>query len=421
MPSKILHRAGKAILDFGTEGLSQARARQIQACTIGAIVVAGSGPSFAALSMHHGIPLWSLHVLSNWGLNVAVLLPFLILILLGFRDAARIAYALGVNISVFVFAWLSSFDGGLYFYVFALGLVPFFVFGFDEWRRLSFFVVLPVIAVVIESIYFDSPLPGFEISPEMMQQLWAMNLINSFLITVFVIAFLVWMLRSGELRMERFSGAVSEYLDSALVDRLRSADDVSPRVRPITVFFSDLIGSTRISFSMTKEAFGRMLNEYVREMQLIIKSRGGYIEDISGDGIFGYIGNFESHGREKDAIAVVTMCIEMRQRLTDLNHRFRELYGLDRDLDVRIGISSGEATVGRTEGARAIYTANGDVVNLGAKLERKISEIKPDGGILISGTTAGLVQGRFDLSRHELEIEGIGMDVFFVESRRVPA
>lgn len=414
MIRKAIRRLGKAVLDFGTEGLSRSRARQIQTCTIGTIAIIGVGPFFALHSMLNGIPFWSRQVFLNWGLNPMILAPFIVLLLLGFRDAARIAYVLGVNASVFLYTWMSGVDGGLYLYTYALGLVPFFVFGLNEWKRLCFFVVLAAAAVIFESVYFRMPLPGFEMGPVMLRQLWTMNFVTSFLITIFVFATVVSMVRNGEQRMERFSGAVSEYLDSDLVERLRAAEDVMPRVCPITVFFADLIGSTRISFAMSRESFGRMINDYMHEMQMIIKSRGGYIEDISGDGIFGYLGNFDTRGPEQDAIDVVTMCVEMRQRLASLNLRFREMYGLDRDLNVRIGISTGEATVGRSSGVRALYTANGDVVNLGAKLERKVDDISADGGILISEATADYVAGTVDLVRHEIEVEGSRIVAFEV-------
>jgi class 3 adenylate cyclase len=167
---------------------------------------------------------------------------------------------------------------------------------------------------------------------------------------------------------------------------------------------------------MSNEAFGRMLDEYVREMQAIIVAHGGYIEDVSGDGILGYAGNFDSGGKRQDAIAVVALCIEMRRRLAALVPEFRQRYGLKSDLNVRIGISSGEATVGRTAGARAIYTANGDIVNLGAKLEKKVGEICATGGILVSQATADLIGDAYDLEPHRIEVEGAPLAVYRVMS-----
>lgn len=67
----------------------------------------------------------------------------------------------------------------------------------------------------------------------------------------------------------------------------------------------------------------------------------------------------------------VTMASEMVAKLEELVPGFKEIYSLPEDLYMRVGISSGETMVGKTEGTRAIYTANGDVVNFGAKLEKR--------------------------------------------------
>jgi len=223
-------------------------------------------------------------------------------------------------------------------------------------------------------------------------------------------------LRAANGRLARFSGAVSEYLDPMLVDSLRDGGNVAPRGHFITVFFADLAGSTRISMAMNEESFGAMLQEFVGEMQRIVKAHRGYLEDISGDGIFGYVGNFDSQGAEADAAEVVAMANAMQARLAELSAEFEDRYGLPEPLYMRIGVSSGEALVGKTSGARAIYTANGDIVNLGAKLEQKLKELSETGGVLLSARSAELVDGRFDLTPHTVTLEDQDMTVYLVNS-----
>lgn len=206
--------------------------------------------------------------------------------------------------------------------------------------------------------------------------------------------------------LRKFSEAVSEYLDPMLVDSLRDGRDVEPQVHFVTVFFADLVGSTRLSRTMSEEFFGTLVQEFVGEMQRIIKLYRGYLEDISGDGIFGYIGNFNSLGSEKDAADAVLMALEMQEQLAELSTEYQSLYKLSEPLAMRIGMSSGNALVGKTAGVRAIYTANGDIVNLGAKLEQKLKDVTGAGGILISEQTAELVKGRFALTQQNIVIEG---------------
>ena len=219
-------------------------------------------------------------------------------------------------------------------------------------------------------------------------------------------------LQAANAHMVRFSDMVSEYLDPMLVYNLREEEDLTPSLKFITVFFADLAGSTRLSRIMDQEHFGSMIQEFVGEMQHIVKSHRGYLEDISGDGIFGYIGNFESAGQEQDARDAVKMASAMQQRLGELNPRFQETHGLPEPLRMRIGISSGEAQVGKTDGARSIYTANGNIVNLGAKLEQKLKELTDAGGILISSETANLLENQAGFIEHEVELEGARLPVF---------
>ena len=109
------------------------------------------------------------------------------------------------------------------------------------------------------------------------------------------------------------------------------------------------------------------------------------------------------------------MAREMQARLADLVSGFKADFGLPEDLYMRIGISSGAAMVGKTAGVRAIYTANGEIVNLGAKLEKAVKEISPNGGILLSEATGRAVGDAFRLSNHPMTIEGEAMTAYSVD------
>jgi len=222
-------------------------------------------------------------------------------------------------------------------------------------------------------------------------------------------------IQAANKHLSQFSEAVSDYLDPMLVSKLRDGGDVEPRVHFVTVFFADLVGSTRLSREMNDDSFGIMIQEFIGEMQRVIKAHRGYLEDISGDGIFGYIGNFDSRGSESDAAEAIVMALEMQARLAALSTEFQSRYGLSEHLRMRIGISSGDALVGKTAGVRAIYTANGDIVNLGAKLEQRLRDLTDDGGILISEQTAALVEGHFALDHHIVTIEGQEMGAYMVD------
>ena len=405
-----------AILAFGTEGLDSTQARQISVVTVTSLLAIGILPSYAAFFAVYDYSGLLLPIKQG----LVATLPFfapLVLLALGRRLAARILLSLLISTTVTMFAYVYSEASGVQHIMFAFALTAFLIFDKSEKPLLIFFIAFPAVLHVYASYSFTDVYPGINIDRALLEILFVMNTVTTFFI-ICVITFMFYnLVYNAEESLKRFSGAVSEYLDPSLVDNVRDGADLSPRVQALTVFFSDLVGSTRISFAMDQNDYGRMINVYVREMQAIIKARGAYIEDVSGDGIVGYFGNFGTRGEKEDAVQCVTMALEMVAKLEDLVPGFKETYGLPEDLHMRVGISSGEAMVGKTEGARAIYTANGDVVNLGAKLEKKVKDISAKGGILLSESTGRCVAGDFRLEQQEMEIEGEALVAYSVKGR----
>ena len=411
-----IRKGVEAILAFGTEGLGATQARQVSVVTVASLLGIAIIPSYAILFAVYDFSRLLLPI----KLALVSPLPFfspLLLLALGRHLAAKVLLALLLSTNLTMFAYLYSADSGVQHFLFSFALTAFLIFDKSERPFLIFFAALPAVLHVYASYNFTEVYPATNIDRPLLEILFAVNTVTTFFV-ICVITFIFYnLVQRAEERLTRFSGAVSEYLDPFLVDNLRNGADLSPRVRPLTVFFSDLVGSTRISFAMDQENYGTMINTYVREMQTIIKAHGGYIVDVSGDGILGYFGNFGTRGEKEDAVRCVTMASEMVAKLEELVPRFKETYSLPEDLYMRVGISSGEAMVGKTEGARAIYTANGDVVNLGAKLEKKVKDISAKGGILLSESTGRCVAGDFRLEPLEMDIEGEALVAYAVTGR----
>lgn len=393
------------IFAFGTEGLDPAQARQINVVTVVALIAIAAMPIDTILFSFLGFRIVSLQGVVPILFAVGYLVP-LALIALRRRLAAKVALAILINADMAGFAYLYSAQAGVHLFLPAIGLLSFFIFDRTEKPLMAFFVVLPAAVFLIAILEFDAPAGLEHLDPFALRVLLIVNSILMFTLTCFLIYLFYGRLEQAEIRIRTFSGAVSEYLDPQLVDRLHDGVDVGPSVRPLTVFFADLAGSTRLSMAMDEESYGRTINAYVREMEAVIKRHGAYIEDISGDGILGYLGNFESRGQTADAVRVVELALAMQARLAALNPELRRDFGLPEDLRLRIGVGSGPAVVGKTDGVRAIYTANGEAVNLAAKIEDCVRDLPGGTGILISTETAALVGDRFDLEEHALMIEG---------------
>ncbi len=136
--------------------------------------------------------------------------------------------------------------------------------------------------------------------------------------------------------------------------------------KDITVLFSDIRGFTSMSESMQPEEVVGILNDYLTTMTDIILSLGGTIDKFIGDAIMAVFGApipYEDH-----TLRAAKAALKMRDALEDLWSKWME--EKKHPFDIGIGISTGEAIVGNIGSVRRTeYTAIGDIVNLGARIE----------------------------------------------------
>lgn len=158
--------------------------------------------------------------------------------------------------------------------------------------------------------------------------------------------------------------------------------------KKLSVFFSDIKGFSEISEELQPEALTELLNSYFTEMSKIALKYGGTIDKFVGDAILIFFGDPTSRGHKQDAIACVSMAIEMRKRMKMLRQKWRQ-HGINKPLQVRMGINTGYCTVGNFGAeTRMDYTIIGKEVNLASRLE---SVAQPD-EILVAETTYNLIR-----------------------------
>ena len=85
--------------------------------------------------------------------------------------------------------------------------------------------------------------------------------------------------------------------------------------KKLTVFFSDIEGFTELTDRVESEVLTNALNKYLNEMSKIAINHGGTIDKYIGDAIMIFFGDPETLGEKQDAIACITMAIEMRKKL----------------------------------------------------------------------------------------------------------
>lgn len=178
--------------------------------------------------------------------------------------------------------------------------------------------------------------------------------------------------------------------------------------KKLTIFFSDIKGFTELSEEMEPEDLAAILNGYLSEMTTIALRHGGTVDKFIGDSVMVFFGDPESRGARQDAIAAVSMAIEMRKHMSTLRQRW-EAMGVHKRLEVRMGINTGYCTVG-TFGAesRMDYTVIGREVNLASRLESAASADE----ILISGETYTLIKDEImGRDKGQIQVKGFSRPV----------
>ncbi|ABK44329.1 adenylate/guanylate cyclase [Magnetococcus marinus MC-1] len=231
-------------------------------------------------------------------------------------------------------------------------------------------------------------------------------------------------LQGRNTELEVISHKLAKYLSPQVYASIFSGRQevlIQSKRKKLTIFFSDIVGFTSTTDSMESEELTTLLNDYLNEMSKIALRHGGTIDKFIGDAIMIFFGDPESHGEKNDAIACVSMAIDMRDRLQLLRKVWREEHGFSRPFRIRIGITTGYCTVGNFgSNERMDYTIIGGTVNLASRLEH---QAEPD-TILISHETYALVKERIQCTpQAEIQVKGIAHPVstYRVERCKDPA
>jgi class 3 adenylate cyclase/HAMP domain-containing protein len=180
----------------------------------------------------------------------------------------------------------------------------------------------------------------------------------------------------GELRLkERIKDTFGKYMDPRIVSNLLDQPEITDpggERREMTVMFIDLKGFTPISEVLSPDDLVALINRFFNHMSLAISKYNGVVDKFMGDAVMAYWGPPFTNNVEHASLACQA-AIEALRRLEDFRRDVRREIGEQAenlDIDLRIGISTGEMIVG-TVGSDVSknFTVIGDPVNLGARLE----------------------------------------------------
>lgn len=164
--------------------------------------------------------------------------------------------------------------------------------------------------------------------------------------------------------------AFQQYLTASVMEEvLKDPDELElgGERREITVLFADIAGFTTFSEGRTANEVARVINKILTEMTECIFRYEGVLDKYIGDEMVAEFGIIPVEP-PAHAERAVKAAIDMRNRMEELREQWREE---DHPLlQLRIGLHTGTAATGNM-GSEALfdYTALGDNVNLGSRLE----------------------------------------------------
>ena len=161
---------------------------------------------------------------------------------------------------------------------------------------------------------------------------------------------------------------------------LHEAEETEQR-RIVTVLFADLTSSTALAEDMDPEDTRALLGGFFDTMAREIHRHGGTVEKYIGDAVMAVFGLPVAH--EDDPVRAVRAALDMQIALRRFNADRKLEDPASSELQMRIGINSGDvaAAGGAVEGRDFLVT--GDAVNTAARLQQMASP----GAILIGPRT----------------------------------
>ncbi len=185
-----------------------------------------------------------------------------------------------------------------------------------------------------------------------------------------------------------------------------AAPGATAEYKQVTVLFADVVGSMDIAATVGPERLREIMAELVTRAAAAVQRYGGTVDKFTGDGmmaVFGAPAALEDHAL-RACLAALGIQDEAESLAAEVQRRDAV------DLRLRVGLNSGQVIAGeigstgmgalgalRTLGVLG-YTAIGEQVGMAQRME----SVAPPGGVMLSDSTARLVEGAAVLGEPEL-------------------
>jgi class 3 adenylate cyclase len=164
--------------------------------------------------------------------------------------------------------------------------------------------------------------------------------------------------------------------------------------KQVTVLFADVVRSMDIAAKMGAERLREIMTELLERAAAAVQRYGGTVDKFTGDGIMAVFG--APIALEDHAIRACRAALGILGEMKRLAVEVRARDGVD--LQLRVGLNSGQVIAGEIGSGPLGYTAIGEQVGMAQRME---SAAAP-GTAMLSASTARLVEAAMTLGAPEL-------------------
>src|SRR5271170_3418534 len=161
--------------------------------------------------------------------------------------------------------------------------------------------------------------------------------------------------------------------------------DTHAEYKQVTVLFADVVHSMDIAAAVGPERLREIMADLVDRASAVVQRYGGTVDKFTGDGIMAVFG--APVALEDHAVRACLAALGVQEEANWLAADVHDRDGVD--LQLRVGLNSGQVIAGEIGSGALGYTAVGEQVGLAQRIE----SVAPPGGVMLSESTARLVEG----------------------------
>ena len=162
--------------------------------------------------------------------------------------------------------------------------------------------------------------------------------------------------------------------------------------KQVTVLFADVVRSMDLAAALDMERLREIITELVERSAAVVRRYGGSVE-FTGDGVMAIFG--APVALEDHAVRACLAALAVQEEAKRLAAEVRERDGVE--LQVRVGLNSGQVIAGEIGSGSLGYAAIGEQVGMAQRME----SVAPPGGVMLSESTARLVEHGVTLGEPE--------------------